>query len=114
MAPNDLAVISLLADMGNGEVQNPTTDLPLVNGQDASVSTPGRIVHWEAEWHWDAVYSQYAHQALGGHIVSLGLTEAHQIWDEMTSTILNWAHQQNGISGFVHFQYLDDNIPQSL
>ncbi|HVP49965.1 MAG TPA: fibronectin type III domain-containing protein, partial [Candidatus Bathyarchaeia archaeon] len=50
MDPEDLAVISLLADMGNGEVQNPVTDLPLVNGQDASVSTPGRIVHWDAEW----------------------------------------------------------------
>ena len=29
MSTNDLAVISLLADMGNGEVQNPVTDLPL-------------------------------------------------------------------------------------
>ena len=116
MSSQDLAVISLLADMGNGEVQNPVTDLPLVNGQDASVSTPGRIVHWDAEWHWDAVYSQYAHQALGGHIVSLGLSEAHQIWQEYTYPIINWAHQQNAhaLSGFVHMQYLDDNIPQSL
>ena len=54
MSPQNLAVISLLADMGNGEVQDPVTDLPLVNGQDASISTPGRIVHWDAEWHWDA------------------------------------------------------------
>ena len=71
MSANNLAVISLLADMGNGEVQNPVTDLPLVDGQDASVSTPGRIVHWDAEWHWDAIYTQYPHQALGGHIVAL-------------------------------------------
>src|SRR3954469_13284924 len=42
----DMNVISLCADMGNGEVQNPTTDLPLVNGTDASISTPGRILHW--------------------------------------------------------------------
>ena len=41
MSPQNLSVISLLADMGNGEVQNPVTDLPLVNGQDASVSTSG-------------------------------------------------------------------------
>ena len=39
MGANNLAVISLLADMGNGEVQNPVTDLPLVNGQDASESS---------------------------------------------------------------------------
>ena len=114
MSSQNLAVISLLADMGNGEVQNPATDLPLVNGQDASISTSSRIVHWDTEWHWDAVYSQYAHQALGGHIVALGLTNAHQIWQEYTYPIINWAHQQNGIAGFVHMQYLDNSIPQSL
>ena len=115
MNPQNLAVISVLADMGNGEVQNPTTDLPLVNGQDASVSTPGRIVHWDAEWHWDATYGQYPHQALGGHVVALGLTEAHQIWQEYTYPIFEWAHQQNAIAGFVHMSDLaDDGIPASL
>ena len=114
MVSEDLAVISLLADMGNGEVQNPTTDLPIVNGQDASVSTAGRIVHWDAEWHWDATYSNYAHQALGGHLVALGLTEAHQIWQEYTYPIFQWAHQQGGIAGFAHLQYLGDGIPQDL
>jgi hypothetical protein len=114
MNTNNLAAISLLADSGNAEVQNATTDLPLVNGQDASISTPGRIVHWDTEWHWDATYTQYAHQALGGHIVALGLTEAHQIWQESTYQILNWAHQQNGVAGFAHLQYLDGGIPQSL
>ena len=34
MTNADLSVVSLLADMGNGEVADPTTDLPLVNGQD--------------------------------------------------------------------------------
>ena len=114
MGSQNLAVISLLADMGNGEVQNPVTDLPRVNGQDDPVSTTGRIVHWDTEWHWDAIYNQYPHQALGGHVVALGLTEAHQIWEEYTYPIINWAHQQNGIAGFVHMQYLDDGIPQSL
>jgi hypothetical protein len=114
MATNNLATISLLADMGNGEVQNPVTDLPLVNGQDATITTPGRIVHWDAEWHWDATYGQYDHQALGGHLVALGLSEAHQIWEEYTYPILNWADQQNAIAGFVHMQYLDNGIPQSL
>ena len=73
MSTQNLAVISLLADMGNGEVQNPVTDLPLVNGQDDPISTPGRIVHWDAEWHWDATYSQYPHQALGDIWWLLGL-----------------------------------------
>jgi hypothetical protein len=34
MTSQNLCALSLLADMGNGEVQNPVTDLPLVNGQD--------------------------------------------------------------------------------
>jgi hypothetical protein len=115
MNTQNLAVISLLADMGDGEVQNAVTDLPLVNGTDASVSTAGRIVHWDAEWHWDPAGVSYPHKVLGGHIVSLGLTEAHQMSsDEYTYPILNWAHQQNAIAGFVHMQYLDDSIPQSL
>lgn len=114
MVGQNLAVVSLLADMGNGEVQNAATDLPLVNGQDASVSTSGRLVHWDAEWHWDATYSGYAHQALGGHIVALGLKEAHQIWSEYTYPIFQWAHQQGAIAGFAHLQYLDNGLPQTL
>jgi beta-glucanase (GH16 family) len=114
MASQDLAVVSLLADMGNGEVQDAATDLPLVNGMDASVSTAGRIVHWDAEWHWDATYTQYPHQALGGHVVALGLTNAYQIWSEYTYPIFDWARRQGGIAGFAHFQYLDDSFPQSL
>lgn len=114
MAANDLSVVSLLADMGNGEVQNASQDLPKVNGQDDPVSTPGRIVHWDAEWHWDATYSQYTHQALGGHILALGLSEAHQIWQESTAPIFAWAKGQNGIAGFAHMQYLPGDFPSSL
>jgi len=114
MVSQDMAVLSLLADMGNGEVQDATTDLPLVNGKDASVSTAGRLLHWDAEWHWDADYTQYPHQALGGHIVALGLTNAYQIWSEPTYPIFEWAHQQGGIGGFAHFEYLDDSFPTNL
>jgi len=114
MNPQNLAAISLLADIGNGEVQNPVTDLPLVNGQDAPISVPGRILHWDTEWHWDATYNQYPHQALGGHIVTLGTSNAHQIWEEYTGPIFDWAHQQNGIAGFAHLQYLNNGFPQSL
>lgn len=114
MQTNDLAVVSLQADMGNGEVQDPARDLPRVNGQDDPISTPGRIVHWDAEWHWDPTYTQYEHQALGGHVLALGVSEAHQIWEEYTYPIFQWARQQGGIAGFAHMQYLDDTIPQTL
>ncbi len=114
MNAENLSVISLLADMGNGEVQDPILDLPKVNGLDDPISTPGRIVHWDAEWHWDATYFEYPHQALGGHILALGLSEAHQIWEEYTYPIFDWVHQQNGIAGFAHMQYLGDGIPQDL
>ena len=114
MADNDLSVISLLADMGNGEVLYSQQDLHKVNGKDAGVSTAERIVHWDAEWHWDATYSRFEHQALGGHLVLLGLKEARQIWSESTSTVLNWAREQKAVTGFCHFQYLDDQLQDDL
>ena len=114
MTPQNVAVECLLADMGNGEVQNPTTDLPLVNGQNDPISTSTRLLHWDAEWHWDATYKQYAHQALGGHLVGLGLSNAKQMWQESTYSILDWMHQQNGVAGFAHLQYLDSGFPSSL
>ena len=114
MGTNNLAVISVLADSGNAEVQNAPADLPKVNGQDDAISSSGRIVHWDTEWHWDATYGQYAHQALGGHIIGLGLTEAHQFWNELTFDVLSWIRNQGGIGGFAHMQYLDGWIPQSL
>jgi hypothetical protein len=116
MIEQNLDVVSVLADMGNGEVLDPETDLPRVDGGDDPVSTPGRIVHWDAEWHWDANFFSYPHQALGGHIVALGLSEAYQIWEEYTYPVFDWAHQRGGIAGFVHMQYLDDagGLPQTL
>jgi hypothetical protein len=115
MAEENLAVMSLQADMGNGEVQDPILDLPKVNGQDDPISTPpGRIIHWDAEWHWDAIYFQYPHQALGGHVLALGISEAYQVWEESTSSIFEWAHQRGGIAGFAHMQALGNEIPQSL
>lgn len=116
MGVHDVAVVALLADMGNGEVENPTTDLPLVNGQDDPISTSSRIVHWDAEWHWDAVFTAFPvpHNALGGHIVALGLTNAVQMWEEYTYPILNWARQQGGYGGFAHMQGLEGGIPDDL
>ena len=114
MKENDLAVISVLADMGNGEVRDAQEDLPKVNGRDAPESGKGRIIHWDAEWHWDATYSNFEHQALGGHLVLLGLKEAHQIWDESPYKIAEWAKRQNAVCGFAHMWYLDDTIQSDL
>jgi hypothetical protein len=114
MEPNDLAVISVLADMGNGEVKDSRSDLPKVNGSDAIYSEPGRIVHWDAEWHFDPEGVTFENKALGGHIVLLGLNEAHQIWEESAYKILEWGKSQNAIMGFCHMQYLNDNIQNDL
>ena len=114
MEPNDLAVISVLADMGNGEVKDSRSDLPKVNGKDAAYSEPGRIVHWDAEWHFDPAGVTFENKALGGHIVLLGLKEAHQIWDESPYKILEWGKSQDAIMGFCHMQYLNDTIQNDL
>lgn len=114
MAVNDLAVISVLADMGNGEVKDSRIDLPKVNGSDAVYSEPGRIVHWDAEWHFDPAGVTFENKAMGGHIVLLGLHEAHQIWDESSYKILEWGNAQDAVMGFCHMQYLNDTIQNDL
>ncbi len=114
MEQNDLAVVSLLADMGNGEVKDSRTDLPKVNGQDAIQSKPGRIIHWDAEWHFDPAGVTFENKALGGHIILLGLKEARTIWNESTYRILEWGRSQNAVTGFCHMQYLNDRSPDEL
>ena len=100
--------------MGNGEVKDSKRDLPKVNGQDATQSTAGRIIHWDTEWHWDATYSNFSNQALGGHLVLLGLNNAHQIWEESPYKILEWGKKQNAIMGFAHLEYLNDSVQNEL
>jgi hypothetical protein len=114
MEPNDLTVISVLADMGNGEVKDSRNDLPKVNGADATYSEPGRIVHWDAEWHFDPAGVTFENKAMGGHIVLLGLNEAYQKWEESSYKILEWGKSQDAIMGFCHMQYLNDNIQNDL
>jgi O-glycosyl hydrolase len=114
MKPENLAVISVLADMGNAEVQDSHLDLPKVNGNDAAQSEPGRLVHWDAEWHFDPEGVTFEHKALGGHLVLLGLHEAHQIWNESPYKILQWGKAQNAVMGFCHMEYLNDSIPNVL
>jgi len=114
MEPNDLAVISVLADMGDGEVKYSQADLPKINGKDAIQSKPGHIVHWDAEWHFDPFGTTFEHKALGGHIVLLGLNEAHTIWDESAYKVAEWGKKQDAITGFCHLQYLNDSIQNNL
>jgi hypothetical protein len=114
MRPNNLAVISVLTDMGNAEVQDSHTDLPKVNGSDAPQSEPGRIVHYDSEWHFDPEGVTFDHKAIGGHLVFLGLKNAYQIWDESPYKILEWGRKQNAVQGFCHMQYLNDSIQTEL
>lgn len=114
MEQNDLSVVSMLADMGNGEVKDSKLDLPKVNGKDAPQSVPGRIVHWDAEWHYDPEGVTFENKAIGGHLAVLGLKEAHQIWDESAYKIIEWAKKQNAVTGFVHMEYLNDAIQNRL
>jgi len=114
MDVNDLSVISLLADMGNGEVKDSKTDLAKVTGRDGIQSLPARIVHWDAEWHFDPAGVTFEHKALGGHLVLLGLKEAHTFWEESPYKILEWGKKQNAVMGFCHMQYLNDTIQDQL
>ena len=114
MEPNNLAVITVLADMGNGEVKDSKTDLPKVTGRDAPQSIPGRIVRWDAEWHFDPAGVTFENKALGGHLLLLGLKEAYTIWDESPYKILEWGKKQDAITGFCHMQYLNDTIQNEL
>lgn len=114
MEVNDLAVISVLADMGDAEVKPSEIDLLKVNGEDYHLSIPGRTIHYEAEWHWDPAGTTFAHKSLGGHIVLLGLNEAHQIWTESPYKVLEYGREQRGIVGFCHTEYLTDTIQNEL
>ncbi|HLO60888.1 MAG TPA: CehA/McbA family metallohydrolase [Bacteroidales bacterium] len=114
MEVNNLAVVTLLADIGNGEVKDSKTDPGKVNGADLPQSEPGRIIHYDAEWHFDPAGVTFENKALGGHLVLLGLKEAHPMWKESTYNILEWGRKQNAVQGFCHMQYLNDPIQNEL
>jgi hypothetical protein len=121
MRANNLAVVSVLADIGNGEGKYQEKDIPLINGQDNSVSTPDHIVHWDAEWHFDPEGVTFAEKAIGGHLIVLGLNSGKAFFSEYTYPVFAWAKQHGAIAGFAHMQYLPygfypppDGVPQSL
>lgn len=121
MKVNDLAVVSVLADAGNGEIKYADKDLPLITGQDDPASTPGHILHWDAEWHYDPEGVTFDRKVIGGHLVLLGLKHGGRPFAQYDYPIIDWAKKQGGIAGFAHMQYLPfafypppDGIPTSL
>jgi len=121
MNPNNLAVVSVLADAGNGEIKYADQDLRLINGQDNPASTPQRILHWDAEWHYDPEGVTFERKMIGGHLILLGLKEGGQPFAGYTYPIFDWGIRRGGVIGFAHMQYLPfafypppDGIPQSL
>ena len=121
MDVNNLAVISVLADAGNGEIKYADQDLAMINGQDNPASTPQRIIHWDAEWHYDPEGVTFERKMIGGHLILLGLKQGGQPFAQYTYPIFEWAKKQGGIAGFAHMQYLPfafygtpDGIPTSL
>jgi len=121
MKVNNLAVVSVLADAGNGEIKYADQDLAMITGQDNAVSTPQRIVHWDAEWHYDPQGVTFERKMIGGHLILLGLKHGGQPWAQYTYPIFAWAKEQGAIAGFAHMQYLPfafypppDGIPLSL
>jgi hypothetical protein len=121
MEVNNLAVISVLADAGNGEIKFADQDLAMIDGHDNEVSTPQRVVHWDAEWHYDPEGVTFERKMIGGHLILLGLKKGGQPFAQYTYPIFKWAKEQGAIAGFAHMQYLPfafypppDGVPTSL
>jgi hypothetical protein len=121
MQTNNLAVISVLADIGNGEIKYAERDIPMITGEDNDVSTGQRLVHWDAEWHFDPEGVTFQDKMIGGHLIVLGLRSGKSFFSEFTYPVFAWAKEQGAIAGFAHMQYLPyafypppDGIPLSL
>jgi hypothetical protein len=114
MRPNDLDVISVLGDMGNGEIREAAEDLKLIDGKDHPGSAGGRILHWDAEWHFDPQGVTFEQKAIGGHLIVLGLRHAQTIYHEYTHPVIEWARKQGAVVGFAHMQYLPEGFPETM
>jgi len=114
MSTNRLAVVSLLADMGNGEVRDAPRDLPKINGTDLPSSTLHQILHWDAEWHFDPEGVTFEQKVIGGHLILLGLQQGERTFSEYTYPVIERAKQQKAVVGYAHMQYLKNDIPREL
>src|SRR5579864_5078828 len=99
MSTNRLAVVSLLADMGNGEVRDAPRDLPKINGNDLPLSTSRQILHWDAEWHFDPRGVTFEQKAVGGHLILLGLQHGERTFSEYTYPVIERTKQQKAVVG---------------
>jgi hypothetical protein len=107
MRPNDLDVVAVLGDIGNGEIRESAIDLPLVGKSDG-------LMHWDAEWHFDPQGVTFDQKAIGGHLIVLGLQHAEVIYHEYTYPVIDWARKQGAVVGFAHMQYLPDGFPEKM
>jgi hypothetical protein len=114
MQMNHLAVVGLLADMGNAEVRDAPRDLPKINGKDLPQSTGQQILHWDAEWHYDPRGVTFEQKAIGGHLILLGLRHGEKKFSEYTYPVIEWAKKQGSVVGLAHMQYLHNDIPRDL
>lgn len=114
MEVNELDVISVLGDIGNGEIRDAAEDLKLITGADHPASTRRRLLHWDAEWHFDPVGVTFDRKAIGGHLIALGLKSGRTVYRESTHPLIEWVQAQGGVVGFAHMQYLKDGVPAAL
>jgi len=114
MKPNNLAVVAVLADAGNGEMKYAEKDIPLIMGKDNPESIPGRILHWDAEWHFDPRGVTFEQKMIGGHLIILGLKHGKSFFSENTDPVFQWARDQGATVGFAHMQYLPEGVPKVL
>ncbi len=114
MRQNDLDVVSVLGDTGNGEIQYAAEDLKLIDGQDHPRSSGGRILHWDAEWHFDPQGVTFERKALAGHLIILGLREGRAFYEEYSHPVIEWAQKQGAVVGFAHMQYLPEGFPEKM
>ncbi|MEO8657841.1 MAG: hypothetical protein ABI693_05190 [Bryobacteraceae bacterium] len=114
MKRNRLDVISVLGDIGNGEIRDAAEDCRLINGTDHPASLANRLLHWDAEWHFDPKGVTFELKAIGGHLVVLGLKSGQPMFREYTHPVIEWAQAQGAVAGFAHMQYLKEGIPSEL
>jgi drug/metabolite transporter (DMT)-like permease len=114
MEVNDLAVTAVNGDIGNGESREATEDFKLITGNDHPASKPARVLHWDAEWHFDPKGVTFDQKALGGHLIVLGLQRGHQIYHEYTYPIIERARKHGAVAGFAHMQHVQEGLPDTL
>src|SRR5439155_22995466 len=74
MQTNNLAVISVLAEIGNGEIKYADRDIPMITGEDNAVANGQRLVHLDDERHLDPEDVTFSDKVSVGHRFVRGIT----------------------------------------